>query len=235
VTVEAIRIMMITDAVHLAGRGLCKAGRRLRDLHTMRGVWFDVGAYKCEYTGPAAFANPSLDVYAFEPNLKLAAGLFKLYPNVHVVPMAVAEQDGCAEFNLTAFQGTSSLLPIDEDAVQHWSGRESIDLRTIAKMMVPTIRLDTFMGLMGIERVDFMKIDAQGMDLAVVKSCGERLKSFKRIYLEVYVTSHPLYREACRKDEVMEYMTTHNFELAGVEVQSDGQEENLTFVNREAS
>jgi FkbM family methyltransferase len=201
----------------------------------MRGVWFDIGAYKCEYSGPAAFANPSLDVYAFEPNLKLAAGLFKLYPNVHVVPMAVAERDGCAEFHLTAYQATSSLLPIHEDAVEHWIGRETMDLTTVAKMVVPTIRLDTFMGLAGIEKVDFMKIDAQGTDLAVVKSCGERLRSFKRIYLEVYVTAHPLYREACRKDEVLEYMAAHNFELVGVDVQSAGQEENLTFANREAS
>src|ERR1700741_3978694 len=91
-----------TDLVHFAGRGLRKAGRFLMDWRTVRGVWFDIGAFRCEHTYGDALFNPSLRVFAFEPNLQLAAKMFGALPNIIVVPMAVSERDGCSEFNITA-------------------------------------------------------------------------------------------------------------------------------------
>lgn len=197
----------------------------------LTGIWLDVGAFRCDHTYGYALFNPSLRVYAFEPNLQFAAKLFDALPNISVVPMAVAEQDGCAEFNITAYPGTSSLLPIDLEATKHWKD-QSLDLRTVRKTVVPTIRLDTFLRLTGIDKVDYMKIDAQGTDLAVVRSAGDRLKDFRKIYLEVYVTPYPLYRNAPTKPEIIDYMRERGFELTATDVQSDGQEENLTFENR---
>jgi FkbM family methyltransferase len=219
--------------VHWVGRGFRKVGRRLTGYRTLREVWIDVGAQNCDSTYGAALANPSLKLFAFEPNLELASELFGAgaLPNIFMIPMAVAETDGSAEFNVTAYSGTSSLLPLDQQAIEKWVGGQ--DLRVVAKRVVPTIRLDTFMRLTGIKKVDFLKIDAQGTDLAVVKSLGERLKDVRKIYLEVYVTKDPLYRGTCTKDEVMEYLGKRGFELVAAEPQSDGQEENLTFENRE--
>jgi hypothetical protein len=88
------------------------------------------------------------------------------------------------------------------------------------------------MNLAGIETVDYLKIDAQGLDFSVVKSAGERLKDIRKIYLEVYVTEFPLYQGCPTKNEITEFMKSRDFELVGVEVQSDGQEENLTFENK---
>jgi FkbM family methyltransferase len=223
-------VSVSTDLVHFAGRGLRKAGRLLMDWHSLRGTWIDVGAFRCEHTYRYALFNPSLRVFAFEPNMHLAAKLFGALPNIIVVPMAVSESDGCAEFNITAFPDSSSLLSIDEDNARQWTGGQEI--LVINKTTVPTIRLDTFMNLVGIQTVDYLKIDAQGADLAVLKSSGNRLKDFRKIYLEVSVTPHPVYQGCASKKETVEFLEARGFELVAVESQSDGQEENLTFENR---
>lgn len=217
-----------TDLVHFAGRGLRKAGRFLMDWRSVRGVWFDVGAFRCEHTYGDALFNPSLRVFAFEPNMQLAAKMFGALPNIIVVPMAVSETDGCSEFNITAAPHSGSLLPLDADNARRWIGQ---DIRVVSKTLVPTIRLDTFMNLSGIQTVDYMKIDAQGADLAVLKSSGDRIKDFRKIHLEVSVTAHPLYCGSATKEETVEFLEARGFELVAVESQSDGQEENLTFEN----
>src|SRR5216683_1065805 len=216
-----------TDFVHFAGRGLRKAGRLLMDWHSLRGTWFDVGAFRCEHAYESALLNPSLRVYAFEPNMHLAAKLFGALPNIIVVPMAVCETDGCAEFNITAYPASSSLLSIDDDNARQWKGGHGI--RVVDKTTVPTIRLDTFMNLAGIQTVDYLKIDAQGADLAVLKSSGDRIKDLSKIYLEASVTPYPVYQGCASKKEVVEFLEERGFELVAVDSQSEGQEENLTF------
>jgi FkbM family methyltransferase len=221
-----------TKLVHFAGRGLRRASRTLMDWRSLRGIWFDVGAFRCEHTYGFALYNPSLRVFAFEPNIQLAAKLFGALPNIVVVPMAVAETDGCAEFNITAAPASSSLLPIDDANASQWVGGKGISV--VSRTIVPTIRLDTFMNLAGIQTVDYLKIDAQGADLAVVKSLGERLKDLRKIYMEVSVTPFPVYHGSASKNEVVEFLSARGFKLVAVESQSDGQEENLTFENRAA-
>jgi FkbM family methyltransferase len=222
-----------TELVHFAGRGLRKAGRFLMDWGSLRGIWFDVGAFRCEHTYGFALHNPSLRVFAFEPNLQLAAKLFGALPNIVVVPMAVSETDGCAEFNITASPASSSLLPIDDANARQWVGGNGINV--VSRTVVPTVRLDTFMNLAGIQTVDYLKIDAQGADLSVVKSLGDRLRDVRKIYLEVFVTPHPVYHGTASKDEVVKFLSARGFELVAVDAQSDGQEENLTFINRVAN
>jgi FkbM family methyltransferase len=221
---------LMTDLIHLSGRGLRRAGRQLIDYRAIRGVWLDVGAFKGEHCYEYALLNPSVRVFLFEPNLQVAAKLFGLLPNFFVVPLAVTERDGTAELNVNSFPDASSLLPLDDEAVSYWVGGQ--DLRIVETVTVGTIRLDTFLNGAGIQSVDYLKIDAQGMDLEVVKSAGNRLKDIHRICMECYVTAHPLYRGASRKNETVEFLRSQNFALMDVLAQSDGQEENLIFENK---
>lgn len=221
-----------TDLIHFAGRGLRKAGRQLMDYRALRGVWLDVGACKGEHCYGFALANPSLRVFLFEPNLPMAVKLFGVLPNFFVVPLAVTETDGSSELNINSYADASSLLPLDDQGVRNWVGAQ--DLRTVEKVTVGTIRLDTFLNLAQIQSVDYLKVDAQGMDLEVVRSAGNRLKDIHRICLECDVTPHPLYRGASTKSETIEFLESRGFALIDVLPQSDGQEENLTFENKAA-
>jgi len=78
-----------------------------------------------------------------------------------------------------------------------------------------------------------LKIDTQGMDLAVVKSAGSRLRDIAKITLEVDIKPAPLYAGAPSKDEVLAFLREAGFSLVSVEMQSHGQEENLTFIRKD--
>jgi FkbM family methyltransferase len=191
-------------------------------------IWIDVGAHLGEKTFPFAEQNGALRVYAFEPNLRLAAQRLGRLPNFMVVPMAVSEQDGCADFYLNSFAAASSLLPLDSAGLVRWRGGEV--LKVERKLVVPTIRLDTFLDLMEIPEVHFLKIDAQGADLAVVRSLGRRIKDVRKVSLEVQINPMSLYVGGSQKNEVEQYMGAAGFALETCEKQRYGQEENLTYL-----
>ncbi len=192
-----------------------------------RRVWLDVGAHLGEYTFPRAAEDASLSVYAFEPNIAIASQRFGVLPNYVMLPLAISEQDGFAEFHINAYTMASSLLPFNPTGLANWIGGEK--KRVEQKVQVPTIRLDTFLNRMGIAKVEYLKIDAQGADLAVIRSAGARLIDFRRISLEVQLTEIPLYEGASEKNAVIDHLFAAGFRLVSVERQSHDQEENLTF------
>ena len=212
------------------GRALRKAGTELLRFSSLQGTWIDVGAHQGESSLDWACRNPSLQVYAFEPNLRAAVSLFGRASNYIALPMAVAETDGFAEFHINRFDDASSLLTMNEESRRTWVGGDILQHeRTIT---VPTIRLDTFMNLFSIQKVDFLKVDAQGTDLAVLRSAGSRLHDVDRITMEVDVSPQTLYCGAHSRSEAMEFLREAGFELVEAQKQTYDQEENLTFVRR---
>jgi FkbM family methyltransferase len=196
----------------------------------VEGTWIDVGAHQGETTLGHAQHNPGLRIYALEPNVRLAVKLMARAANYFVIPIAIAEEDGVSSFHISGFDAASSLLPFSREGLQSWVGPDPLKVESI--VTVPTMRLETFMNLACIGRVDFLKIDAQGMDLAVVKSAGARLRDIDKIALEVGVMPVPLYSGAPCKAEVVAFLNEAGFDLTDAERQSDDQEENLTFVRR---
>jgi len=193
-----------------------------------RHVWIDVGAHEGELTFPFASVDPTLLVYAFEPNLRAASRIMGRLANYVVLPIAVAATDGSAELQLNAYEQSSSLLPADDAGAKAW--RSELEFKVIGSVIVPTMRLDTFMNGAGIESVDFLKVDAQGLDLEVVRSAGGRLRDVARVQLEATTASYRQYEGAPGKSEIVEFMESNGFRLAEEESQSHGQEANLTFV-----
>ena len=217
---------MATKPIHWVGRALRKAGSELMKLGGKRGTWIDVGAHRGDVTLYEARHNPGLRVFAIEPNLRAASRLIGAAPNFMVFPIAISEEDGTAGFHINEFEPGSSLLPLNE----YSESAKLLKVETI--VTVPTMRLDTFMNLVRIEKVDFLKIDAQGMDLAVVKSAGERLRDIERIQLEVWIEGEPQYVGVPGKTEVVNYLRERDFLLQSTSSQSDGHEENLMFNRR---
>jgi FkbM family methyltransferase len=219
---------MRTKPIEWAGRILRKAGNELLRRNGLKGTWIDVGAHHGEVTLCYANHNPGLRIFAFEPNLRAAAKMIGKSSNFNVIPMAVAEKDGFAEFQINAYDQASSLLPMDEEARKAWGPTRALAVEST--VIVPTIRLDTFMNLFEISKVDFLKIDTQGMDLAVLKSAGHRLRDCAKITLEVDISPQHLYSGSPAKDELVSFMRQAGFEMISAESQSDGREENLTFL-----
>jgi FkbM family methyltransferase len=208
-----------------------RAGYNLRRVHAASPeVWIDVGAHLGETTLDAATRNPSLLVFAFEPNWELARQIMGKAANFVVLPMAVSGSDGVATFSVNAEDGSSSLLSIKEDFVEKWKGR--IDLRVKEKVLVPTIRLDTFLRRMNLRRVDYLKVDAEGTDLQVIQSAGERLRDIRKIKAEVELGENLAFYGASTREEMIAFMDGRGFKLIATEDQNEGRQQNLTFISR---
>jgi len=103
------------------------------------------------------------------------------------------------------------------------------------KIQVPSIRLDTFMDAVGIEKVDYLKIDLQGADLAVIRSAGNPIYDIRRISMEVQITPIELCQGSSTRHDILTYLSARGFRLVDDERQSNNQEENLTFERAETS
>lgn len=191
-------------------------------------LWVDVGAGAALGAFEYARENPNVTVFAFEPNIQLTWPIFRLLPNFIVVPMAVAERNGFAKFYISASAPSSSLLPYNEKGVEICKAPNALH-ETVATVTVPTIRLDTFMGAMGIKKVHFLQVDAQGYDYCVVKSLGKRIKDVDTMQLEVQTMTEPLYSNAQDKTTIVDFLDKSGFTLVEAHSQSGGQEEILVF------
>lgn len=192
-------------------------------------VWIDVGAHLGERTFSAVAERECLIVYAFEPNLTIAARSFGRHPRFVMLPMAVSAVDGCIDFHIAVKDDCSTTMALDSRGWEDWKGRQGLAIaRTV---QVASIRLDTFMRYVRIERVEFLKVDAQGADLSVLQSLGERIADVGRIMVEVQVVRSP-YDGAATKAEMIAYLQERGFELVNATRQSSDQEENLEFVRR---
>jgi FkbM family methyltransferase len=199
---------------------------RVFDRSKVDTVWIDVGAHLGQGTLDAALANSRLLVFAFEPNWALARTIMGRAANFVVLPMAVSDSDGFAEFFVNTSDESSSLVTMEESGVAHW---KDFDLTVQSRIVVPTIRLDTFMRLADLRTVDYLKVDAEGVDLKVVQSIGGRFNDIRQIELEVDIAPDHLYRGAPSRSEVVTFMLDHGYELTESETQSGGRQENLTF------
>ena len=199
-------------------------------------VIFEVGAHAGDAALIEYCQQTGAQLYMFEPQPSRFQELVqktKDVPSIHVFPLAISDVNGRASFNIADFDECSSLLPFDERVNETWARDFPIDhFEMVDTIEVDVMRLDTFMEQHQISRVDFIEIDAQGQDLKVVHSLGDKIRQVRRIQVEVNLFSAPLYQNACRKEDVMAYFAAHDFEKHLSWKQAMNREENIIFRNR---
>ena len=155
----------------------------------MKKVLIEVGAF--DGYDSLQYYNNNYKVYTFEANKELFEKLYentKNLPDYNVYNKAVCLKDGTSTFNICKSGGASSILKFkDNDTlIKHWgSNREDIHYNN-ESYEVETTRLDTFFETNGLTDtiIDFIHIDAQGVDLDVLKSASKYLKNIKAGILE---------------------------------------------------
>jgi|GEM_PF-6428615 len=186
----------------------------------------DVGAHDGSAFSIPYSQDPTVIVYAVEPNPQLAKHL-KSYqrPNLHVFCMAFGEVDEVRPFYLNRNDQTSSLLTATCNG--DWQSYQK-DLELLQTIEVTVKRLDTFLQEQQLTEIDLLKIDVQGAHLQVLKGAGTALHSICRIELEVQL--QPLYNGSSTKEEILDYLTDRGFFLVRATPQTSGLEENLEFI-----
>jgi FkbM family methyltransferase len=131
-----------------------------------------------------------LRMIGFEPDESECARLRQGAPDDIYLPIGVGDEDRTRQFYVTMFGANSSFLEPDLAAFRGWPHAETF--RVVRTVDLPMRRFDSLIGEGAIPQPDFLKIDAQGFELNVLKGCGERLRDVIGIRLETQL--RPLYK-----------------------------------------
>lgn len=129
---------------------------------------------------------PAGKIISFEPNphaFEKLLALSKTKANVFPYPFAVANFNGKSIFYVCygtngdnpEYEGASSLLPASEGMKIHYQGPQ---------VLVDCFILDDWCCENGVDKIDFMWLDLEGMELQTLESSPEILKTVSVIYTE---------------------------------------------------
>ncbi|HEN3664331.1 TPA: FkbM family methyltransferase, partial [Yersinia enterocolitica] len=159
----------------------------------MNDIILDLGANMGGFSLEIAKRNPGVTVHAVEPYPQLAKFLKEQSKKEKIInhivhEVAISEKNGLSVFNVSteSESGTSSLLNFSSDHLksdEYWSNR--IDLVHSIKIDVETMTLFSFLDRLSFNRIRFIKIDIQGMDLIALKTAEKYLDRIDGGMLEV--------------------------------------------------
>lgn len=184
----------------------------------------EVGAY--DGTDSLKFHQNGYTVYTFEPEKKLYNNLVdktKNLKNYHVIPKAVCLTNGKMKFNVCKSGGASSLLKFkaNEELAKYWTkGRTDIQYSGNS-YEVDTIRLDTFIEENNLidTTIDYIHIDAQGLDLDCLCSLGKYINNVKEGVLEtVKDKNKSIYigQDNNTLENITKFLTDNNFKITNI-------------------
>lgn len=139
---------------------------------------------------------------------------------VEVVRKAVALAAGARTLNVSmrGDMGISSLLNLREDLSDdpYWATRSDLGFDQLVEVDVAPLA-DILLPL-GLPGIDFIKIDCQGLDLAVLQSLGDGLRELRGGMLEVSTTRHTaLYEdEASVLEDVLNWLKASSFDVYAI-------------------
>jgi len=191
-----------------------RAFRNLRHLPrlTYRYV-IDAGANRGSFTDAFLRLHRPERVVLVEPIPDLAESLRANYagdPRISIVPAALSDRNGEAQFQINRSEASSSLLPIDPRNSK-WFAR---DLNVARTVQVATMTLPELMSREGLQTVDLLKLDLQGAERLVLTGGAEVLDRVQVIYTEVFFEQ--LYAGAWLFWETNEYLSDRGFKLCGL-------------------
>jgi len=147
-------------------------------------VILDAGAHAGADTLKTREVWKGATIYAFEPMPTLFTQLkenTKNYPNIHCHQVALSDKTGRAKFYLSSGSSdcSHSLLAPKDHLKYH---PDVFFERTIE---VQAMNLDEWAKQNNVEHIDFMWLDMQGAEMAMLKAAPEILKTVSVIYTEV--------------------------------------------------
>jgi FkbM family methyltransferase len=151
--------------------------RALRRLLPRCDVVLDVGAHVGDWTALALSINPGLAIHCFEPSASTYSQLAARHggaANVKLNPMGLSAEPGEARLHL--FQGQSDTSSLYAGAgFTPSAGTETIRLDT----------LDRYCDANQLARIDYLKIDTEGHEFAVLRGAQTMLGGGRIAYVQL--------------------------------------------------
>lgn len=152
------------------------------------------------------------NILGFEPLPSAVKKCRSDHPDIDVIEMALGGKNGKAELLVTKGDGKGSSIfePIleSEEVKKNWIDNGII----VGKRKIGVIRLDTFFEKSQdhyIEDYDCLVLDVQGVEWEVLHGCGELLKQFK--FLSIELSETPVYKGEHSAQKVIDYLVTQGF------------------------
>ena len=175
-----------------------------------RPVFLDVGANCGIYTTVVAVTCPNARVIAVEAAPDVAALLRNtisenrafISPNdatVEIIESALSDQDGKTVFNRSWDNGLGSVHGVEA------SPRDSIT--------VPTKPGDHLLVELGVDSVDFLKIDVEGGEMLVLQGFTESLQRGKIRQLQIELNKKLDQHKSHNNQDVLNFLRTHGYGL----------------------
>ena len=164
---------------------------------------FDVGANIGQSVRKFRDAFPRATIYCFEPVRALFQELRESVSgdgNVRCFQTAMGSAPGIGKIYLTEHPTMNSLIERENSR-----GSEEVQIETV----------DSFCATNGIERIDLLKVDAEGFDLEVLKGAASLLSSARVAFALVEVGFHPDDTSHVLFDQVRDFLMPHGFHVFG--------------------
>ncbi len=168
----------------------------------------EVGANNGDHT--LVFSKNS-KVWSFEPiplYVKILKDRFKNNSNVVIIDSAVSDFDGTAPFNISTNGCSSSLNELTDFSINNTK------VIFESQINVNVTRMDTFIIENNIDTIDYFHCDAQGNDLKILQSFGDKLSLIKKGKVEVSF-GNELYKDVINDlDSVINFLKNNEFEIS---------------------
>lgn len=199
-------------------------------------VILDIGSRDLFQSIEFTTAFPNARVIAFEPNPD-TIGQCRIrkqgYPNIELYEYAIGDEDALIDFYpVSSNEGASSTLQPSKDFI---IGPQGVMISPTEWRKVSGIqsrRLDTLLPELGIESVEVVWLDVQGVELRALKGMGKYFNDVKMLHTEAAM--RPYYEGHILKDELEEWLHQQGFdtEFIGNWQQHSHQEADLVCIRK---
>lgn len=166
---------------------------------------------------------PDVRVFAFEPLMEWYMELRKLEaeePRFQVFPFAICDKNRVAWFNVAEPKVCSSLKEMAPQGSKWYM--------LVDKVTVPCWRLDTFCTEYKVDSIQYLKIDAQGSDLDVLKGLGDMIHRTDEVLVEAFLDGfEDIYVGQQKVQDVLTFMQGNGFRFTAQ--RDDGNYTDLHF------
>jgi FkbM family methyltransferase len=198
---------------HASGIDLAYDISQNKDVKKVRTI-LDVGASVGSMTEKFLHLFPKSTIHAFEPYSVSFDKLKKRYnENLRVIPnkLAISDKPGELKMYIKKDSGYNSLSEnsnIPDSKNNNLS--EIVDITTI----------DAYCKENDISKIDFLKIDTEGLEIKVLLGAESMLKAGKIIYIYAECTFDKEYTQNTYFEKLYEFLKQYNFKLRAIYDQS---------------
>jgi FkbM family methyltransferase len=143
-----------------------------------KGIIFDIGAHKGEYTDQLLKTFYNFHYFLFEPQKKLYLYLkkkYKKYPNIKIFNIALSDKDGKGYLHLN--KNHTKWATLSNSQFKDFSKKEPVKIMKISSFLKKNLKNS--------DTINICKIDCEGYDFHVIKGIEKSINRFQIIQFEI--------------------------------------------------